>query len=432
MMRTFFHAPCSRATLSLALAAACGYDPNPESGTLKCGSSNTCPDGYSCRSGLCWKNGAGGSSGTRRQRGRRRHGRQRGRDKFIGTWMFVAPSTRMIACTDGSPRTRTDPAGTTTFDVSRGAGDGARDLLLLQLGPGRRRGGTSTVIRPGASCTATDPPSRPRPPTPGTARRSRCRPPTARAARSTPSIPYDYASTAGTGSCTMHFTGTDDQELTTERACPRGPNMSADGAATPPPPPPGGNRIPIAIEEEMKSSFMDYAMSVIVARALPDARDGLKPVHRRILYAQHELNNTWNRAVHQVRARGRRRARQVPPARRHRGLRRAGAHGAGLLDALPARRRPGQLRLGRRRSAGGLALHRVPHARRSAASCWPTSTRRPSTSSPTTTTRSTEPTVLPARFPNLLVNGAAGIAVGMATNIPPHNLRRDRSTRRSR
>ena len=73
--------------------------------------------------------------------------------------------------------------------------------------------------------------------------------------------------------------------------------MSADGAApTPPSPPNSGNRIPIAIEEEMKSAFMDYAMSVIVSRALPDARDGLKPVHRRILYTQHGLNNTWNRA----------------------------------------------------------------------------------------------------------------------------------------
>ena len=68
--------------------------------------------------------------------------------------------------------------------------------------------------------------------------------------------------------------------------------MSADGA----PPPSAGNRIPIAIEEEMKSAFMDYAMSVIVSRALPDARDGLKPVHRRILYTQHQMNNTWNRA----------------------------------------------------------------------------------------------------------------------------------------
>src|SRR5258706_9105116 len=67
--------------------------------------------------------------------------------------------------------------------------------------------------------------------------------------------------------------------------------MSADGA-----PPFSGNRLPIAIEEEMKSAFMDYAMSVIVSRALPDVRDGLKPVHRRILYTQQQMNNTWNRA----------------------------------------------------------------------------------------------------------------------------------------
>src|SRR5688500_6894403 len=89
---------------------------------------------------------------------------------------------------------------------------------------------------------------------------------------------------------------------------------SVDGASAPPPssppppppsgppsggaPPPGpmGQRIPIAIEEEMKSSFMDYAMSVIVSRALPDVRDGLKPVHRRILYTQHLTDNVWNRA----------------------------------------------------------------------------------------------------------------------------------------
>src|SRR5438270_14094539 len=66
--------------------------------------------------------------------------------------------------------------------------------------------------------------------------------------------------------------------------------MSADGA-----PPFAGNRLPIAIEEERKSSFMDYAMSVIVSRALPDVRDGLKPVHRRILYTQQQMSNFWNR-----------------------------------------------------------------------------------------------------------------------------------------
>ena len=69
--------------------------------------------------------------------------------------------------------------------------------------------------------------------------------------------------------------------------------MSADGAA--PTSGNSGNRIPIAIEEEMKSAFMDYAMSVIVSRALPDARDGLKPVHRRILYTQQQMSNFWNR-----------------------------------------------------------------------------------------------------------------------------------------
>src|SRR5512139_1933046 len=77
-----------------------------------------------------------------------------------------------------------------------------------------------------------------------------------------------------------------------------------DGSAPPPPTPPvppsgsapsPGIRIPVSIEEEMKSSFMDYAMSVIVSRALPDVRDGLKPVHRRILFGQHQMNNVWNR-----------------------------------------------------------------------------------------------------------------------------------------
>ena len=144
----------------------------------------------------------------------------------------------------------------------------------------------------------------------------------------------------------------------------RNPAMSADGAAppptTPPPPPQFGNRIPIAIEEEMKSAFMDYAMSVIVSRALPDARDGLKPVHRRILFTQHQMSNFWNRGVHQVRARRRRGAGQASPPRRHGRLRRPGAAGPGLRDALPADRRPGELRLRRRRSAGRLPVHRVP------------------------------------------------------------------------
>ena len=127
-------------------------------------------------------------------------------------------------------------------------------------------------------------------------------------------------------------------------------------------------------------------------------------------------------AVPQVRAHRRRRDRQVPPARRQRGLRRARPHGPGLLDALHARRRPGQLRLGRRRSAGGHALHRVPDEQARRPSCSPTSTRRPSTGSRTTTTRSSSRRSCRPRFRTSSSTARTGIAVGMATNIPPHNL----------
>jgi DNA gyrase subunit A len=200
--------------------------------------------------------------------------------------------------------------------------------------------------------------------------------------------------------------------------------MSADGAATPPPtpPPPGGNRIPIAIEEEMKSAFMDYAMSVIVSRALPDARDGLKPVHRRILYTQHGLNNTWNRGYIKC-------ARVVGDV-----LGKYHPHGdTAAYDALvrlaqdfamrymlidgqgnfgsvdgdpPAAYRYTECRM---RKIGGELLADID--------------KETVDFQPNYDDREQEPTVLPARFPNLLVNGATGIAVGMATNIPPHNLR---------
>ena len=163
-------------------------------------------------------------------------------------------------------------------------------------------------------------------------------------------------------------------------------------------------------------------MSVIVARALPDARDGLKPVHRRILFAQRGLNNTYNRPYLKC-------ARIVGdvigkyhPHGDSAGLRRARPHGPGLLDALHARRRPGQLRLGRRRSAGGHALHRVPDEQARLASCSRTSTRRPSTGSRTTTTRSSSRRSCRRRFRTCSSTARSGIAVGMATNIPPHNL----------
>jgi DNA gyrase subunit A len=170
----------------------------------------------------------------------------------------------------------------------------------------------------------------------------------------------------------------------------------------------------------MKRSYLDYAMSVIVARALPDVRDGLKPVHRRILYAMHEAATLEQAYRKSARIVGDVMGKYHPHGDLD--LRRHGAHGAGLLDARAADRRAGQFRLDRRRSAGGDALHRsAPDQGRAFAARrhrqghrrFPAELRR---------LREREPTVLPARFPNLLVNGAGGIAVGMATNIPPHNL----------
>ncbi len=110
----------------------------------------------------------------------------------------------------------------------------------------------------------------------------------------------------------------------------------------------------------MRSSFLDYAMSVIVSRALPDVRDGLKPVHRRVLWGMHDAGMQPNRPVQEVGLDRRRRDGALPPARRPGDLRHARPDGAAVLAALPARRRPGQLRLARRRSAGRDALHRVP------------------------------------------------------------------------
>ena len=140
-------------------------------------------------------------------------------------------------------------------------------------------------------------------------------------------------------------------------------------------------------------------MSVIVSRALPDVRDGLKPVQRRILYAMSEIGPAADNPLQEVRHRRRRGDGQVPPARRRADLRRHGAHGAGLVHALPAGRRPGQLRQRRRRPAGRHALHRGAARRHRRRSCWPTSTRTRSTSGPTTTAREQEPIVLPARLP---------------------------------
>ena len=114
----------------------------------------------------------------------------------------------------------------------------------------------------------------------------------------------------------------------------------------------------IDIVDEMKSSYLDYAMCVIVSRALPDVRDGLKPVHRRILFASQEGGFVAGRALSQVRQDRRRRDGQLSPARRQLDLRGAGAHGAGLVDARAAGRRPGQFRIDGSRRSGIDALHR--------------------------------------------------------------------------
>jgi DNA gyrase subunit A len=187
-------------------------------------------------------------------------------------------------------------------------------------------------------------------------------------------------------------------------------------------PPPGGNRIPVAIEEEMKSSFMDYAMSVIVSRALPDIRDGLKPVHRRILYTQHLMNNVWNRPYIKC-------ARVVGDV-----LGKFHPHGdTAAYDALVRLAQDFSMRYPLIDGQGNFgSVDGDPPAAYRYTECRMEKIGQDLLSDidketvdfqPNYDDKEVEPTVLPTRVPNLLVNGAAGIAVGMATNIPPHNLR---------
>lgn len=180
--------------------------------------------------------------------------------------------------------------------------------------------------------------------------------------------------------------------------------------------------LPVNIEDEMKQSYLDYAMSVIVGRALPDARDGLKPVHRRVLYAMNELSNTWNKPYKKS-------ARIVGDT-----LGRFHPHGdASVYDTLvrmaqpfsmryllidgqgnfgsldgdnPASMRYTEVRMAKiaQELLADLDKETVDFVQNYDGSEW-------------------EPSIFPTRIPNLLINGSSGIAVGMATNIPPHNLR---------
>ena len=193
--------------------------------------------------------------------------------------------------------------------------------------------------------------------------------------------------------------------------------------ATPTPPPgsPGFDVTPITIEEEMRRSYLDYAMSVIVARALPDVRDGLKPVHRRILYAMKEGGYDWNRAF-------RKSARIVGDV-----MGQYHPHGdSAIYDAMVRMVQDFSMRVPLIEGQGNFgsmdgdppAAMRYTEARlaRVSETLLADIDKETVDFQPNYDESRHEPTVLPAEFPNLLVNGAGGIAVGMATNIPPHNL----------
>src|SRR6187200_3287133 len=184
----------------------------------------------------------------------------------------------------------------------------------------------------------------------------------------------------------------------------------------------GGNIEPRALEDEMRSAYLDYAMSVIVGRALPDVRDGLKPVHRRVLYAMHDLGLQPNRPYAKC-------ARIVGDV-----MGKFHPHGdSAIYDTLVrlaqdfSMRSPlvdGQGNFGSVDDDPAAAM-RYTEARLAPLAREMLRDLDSDTVDfvPNYDGNENEPTVLPARFPNLLVNGSSGIAVGMATNIPPHNLR---------
>ena len=179
--------------------------------------------------------------------------------------------------------------------------------------------------------------------------------------------------------------------------------------------------LPISLEEEMRRSYLDYAMSVIVGRALPDARDGLKPVHRRVLFAMHELNNDWNRPYKKS-------ARIVGDV-----IGKYHPHGdSAVYDTIVRMAQDFSLRhmlvdgQGNFGSVDGdnaaamryteIRLAKIAHEMLGDID------KETVDFGPNYDGSEKEPLVLPSKLPNLLVNGSAGIAVGMATNIPPHNL----------
>jgi len=179
--------------------------------------------------------------------------------------------------------------------------------------------------------------------------------------------------------------------------------------------------LPVSLEEEMRRSYLDYAMSVIVGRALPDVRDGLKPVHRRVLFAMHEANNVWNRPYVKC-------ARVVGEV-----LGKYHPHGdTATYEALVRMAQDFSMRYllvdgqGNFGSVDGdnAAAYRYTECRleRLSAELLADIDKETVDFVDNYDGKEREPTVLPSRIPNLLLNGSSGIAVGMATNIPPHNL----------
>ncbi len=179
--------------------------------------------------------------------------------------------------------------------------------------------------------------------------------------------------------------------------------------------------LPVSLEDEMRRSYLDYAMSVIVGRALPDVRDGLKPVHRRVLFAMHELSNDWNRPYKKS-------ARIVGDV-----IGKYHPHGdTAVYDTIVRMAQPFSLRYmlvdgqGNFGSIDGdnAAAMRYTEIRMSRIAHELLADLDKSTVDfgPNYDGSEQEPLILPAKIPNLLINGSSGIAVGMATNIPPHNL----------
>ncbi len=178
---------------------------------------------------------------------------------------------------------------------------------------------------------------------------------------------------------------------------------------------------PVSIENELKQSYLDYAMSIIVGRALPDVRDGLKPVHRRVLYAMRELGNDWNKAYKKS-------ARVVGDV-----IGKYHPHGeAAVYDSIVRMAQPFSMRyvlIDGQGNFGSIdgdppAAMRYTEVRMAKIAHTLLSDLEKDTVdfTPNYDESELQPTVLPAAIPNLIVNGGSGIAVGMATNIPPHNL----------